>query len=67
MTDHAYNYAVFDLQRDMGKFTEFQNHPLHVGTQALDFPLENLTTGHTTAMKDLWRNGLAVIEFGSYT
>lgn len=67
MTDEAYNYATFDLQREMGKFTEFQNHPLHAGTQALDFPLEDLATGQIAAMKELWRGGLAVIEFGSYT
>lgn len=67
MTDHEYNYATFNLARDMPKFDAFRGHALHAGTVAPDFPLEELATGQMLAMKDLWRSGLAVIEFGSYT
>jgi hypothetical protein len=51
----------------MGKFTEFQDHPLHAGREAPDFPLEDLGTGQAVRLKDLWSAGLVVIEFGSYT
>ena len=67
MSDHDYNYAVFDMKAEMGKFAEFQDHPLHAGRQAPDFPLEDLATGATVRMKDLWDKTYAVIEFGSFT
>ncbi|MDE2581150.1 MAG: hypothetical protein KGL52_05915 [Rhodospirillales bacterium] len=67
MTEHDYNYATFDMAREMPKFAAFPDHPLHVGTVAPDFPLEDLATAQPLRMKDLWRGGLAVIEFGSYT
>ena len=67
MTAHEYNYAVFNLRAEMGKFTEFQDHPLHAGREAPDFPLEDLGTGQAVRLKDLWSAGLVVIEFGSYT
>jgi hypothetical protein len=68
MMDHDdYNYAVFDMNRETPKFAEFQNHPLHAGGQAPDFPVEDLDTGQTVHLKDLWSNGLAIVEFGSYT
>jgi hypothetical protein len=67
MSDHEYNYAKFHLMGEMSKFTEFQDNPLHAGRQAPDFPLEDLNTGQTIRLKDLWSGGLVVIEFGSYT
>jgi len=67
MTGHDYNYPVFDMKAEMGKFAEFQDHPLHAGRQAPDYPLEELDTANTVHMKDLWASGLVVIEFGSFT
>lgn len=67
MTAVDYNYAVFHLQREASKFTEFQDHPLHAGRPAPDFPLEDLSTGETVRLKDFWISGLVIIEFGSYT
>jgi hypothetical protein len=67
MTTEEYNYAVFNLQRESGKFTEFQDHPLHAGRTAPDFPLEDLSSGQAVRLKELWTGGLVVIEFGSYT
>jgi hypothetical protein len=67
MTEVEYNYAVFNLQAEMGKFTEFQDHPFHAGREAPDFPLEDLNTGQTVRLKDQWSDGLVVIEFGSFT
>lgn len=34
MRSHEYNYAVFNLQAAMGKLTEFQADPPHVGRQS---------------------------------
>jgi len=62
-----YNYAVFNLRAEMGKFTEFQDHSLHAAREAPDFPLEDLDTCQTVRLKDRWSDGLVVIEFGSYT
>jgi hypothetical protein len=67
MAGHEYNYAVFNLQAEMPKFTEFQDHPLRAGKQAPDFPLEHLETGRVVRLKDFWTDGLVIIEFGSYT
>lgn len=67
MTAHEYNYSVFNLKGELGKFSEFQDHPLHAGRVAPDFPLEDLDTGQTVRLKELWDGGLVIIEFGSYT
>jgi hypothetical protein len=67
MPENDYNYAVFNLQAELGKFEEFENLPLHAGRRALDFPVEDLETGQTTQLKELWSAGLLIVEFGSYT
>jgi hypothetical protein len=35
--------------------------------RAPTFTLEDLTSGNPVEMKELWRAGVAVIEFGSFT
>jgi hypothetical protein len=67
MTTNGYNYAVFNLQAELGKFEEFENHPLHAGRRAPDFPVEDLETGQTMQLKELSSAGLLIVEFGSYT
>jgi hypothetical protein len=67
MSADEYNYAVFNLKAEMGKFAEFQDDRLHPGREAPDFPLEDLETSQTVRLKDLWSDGLVVIEFGSFT
>jgi hypothetical protein len=67
MAAHDYNYAVFNLDAEKDKITEFQDHPLHAGRNAADFPVEDLATGQTVQLKDLWTDGVVVIEFGSFT
>ena len=62
-----YNYDIFNLQGEMGKFAEFQDHPLHAGRRAPDFQLEDLESGQIVGLKDCWADGFVVIEFGSYT
>lgn len=61
-----YNYSTFDIKTEMDPFGNFQNM-LHVGGRAPDFPLEDLASGETVQMKDLWAKGPVVIEFGSFT
>ncbi len=64
MTD--YNYADFSLKREMPPFDEFRDR-LHAGERAPDFPLEDLASGETVQLRNLWKKGPAIIEFGSFT
>lgn len=61
-----YNYEVFDMEREQPPFARFKT-TLPVGTRATSFPLEDLTSGETVALADAWRQGFAVVEFGSFT
>ncbi len=61
-----YNYVHFDMQAERPKFESFSAN-LHVGERAPDFRLEDLATGETVRLKDLWSEGLVVAEFHSYT
>lgn len=61
-----YNYAVFDMEAEKPNFANFVGN-LHVGERAPDFPLENLDTGETVHLKDYWKEGPVLIEFGSFT
>ncbi len=67
MTAKEYNYAVFSLQAELGKFEEFESLSLHAGRRAPDFPVEDLETGQALQLKDLWSGGPLIVEFGSYT
>jgi deoxycytidine triphosphate deaminase len=61
-----YNYSYFDMDREEPPFLAFPNR-LHVGERAPSFELEDLDTGEMTPMSSLWRNGPAILEFGSFT
>ncbi len=61
-----YNYDVFNMQAELPHFEGFVGH-LHVGERAPDFPLEDLESGKTVRLKDLWSKGLVIAEFGSFT
>ncbi len=61
-----YNYDVFDMQAERPHFEGFVD-TLHVGERAPDFPLEDLESGATVRLKDLWSKGLVIAEFGSFT
>ena len=61
-----YNYDVFNMQAELPHFEGFVGH-LHVGERAPDFPLEDLDSGATVRLKDLWSKGLVIAEFGSFT
>jgi hypothetical protein len=61
-----YNYAKFDLPTELVPFEYFPDF-VNVGTGAPSFPLQDLSTGETVEMKNLWSKGYAIIEFGSFT
>jgi len=60
-----YNYSSFELSSH--EFVDFAVRGPKVTMRAPSFPLEDLATGDSIGMKDLWSAGIAVIEFGSFT
>ena len=67
MTPEEYNYSVFEMDREQPVIEAFSEVPLHPGMRAPSFPLEDLDSGELMEMKELWRDGLVIIEFGSFT
>jgi len=64
MNEQTYNYSVFDVSPN--EFIEFATHAPKVTMRAPSFPLEDLAT-ETIEMKNLWKEGVVVMEFGSFT
>lgn len=62
----GYNYEVFNMQAERPNFEGFVGN-LHVGERAPDILLEDLDSGETVRLKDLWLKGLVVAKFGSFT
>lgn len=60
-----YNYSEFVANPE--EFTEFALHAPKATMRAPSFPLEDLATGKTVQMSELWSGGVALIEFGSFT
>ncbi len=67
MTPEDYNYSVFVMEREAPVIQAFAENPIRPGTWAPSFALEDLDSGNTVEMKNLWRAGLVIIEFGSFT
>ncbi len=67
MTPEEYNYSVFVMERELPVIQAFAENQIRPGTGAPSFALEDLDSGNTVEMKDLWRDGLVIIEFGSFT
>ncbi len=67
MSPEEYNYSVFVMEREQPVIDRFAEVPPHAGMRAPDFPLEDLESGETVPMKQLWRDGLVLVEFGSFT
>jgi len=65
MSSSDYNYDVFTGGQE--DFLDFAMHAPKVTMRAPSFALEELATGETIEMKDLWKKGVTVIEFGSFT
>jgi hypothetical protein len=65
MSATDYNYDVFTGGQE--DFLDFAMHAPKVTMRAPSFALEELATGETIETKDLWKKGVTVIEFGSFT
>ena len=65
MSGHEYNYSEFVASQQ--EFIDFAVHAPKVTMRAPSFPLEDLASGNIVQMSELWRDGPAVIEFGSFT
>lgn len=65
MSHTEYNYREFVASPE--EFTDFAVHAPKVTMRAPSFPLEDLATGNTVQMSELWASGVAVLEFGSFT
>lgn len=65
MSAEEYNYSEFVANPK--EFADFAAHAPKVTMRAPSFPLEDLATGNIVHMGALWRDGVAVIEFGSFT
>lgn len=65
MSAHEYNYSEFVASSN--EFVDFAVQAPKVTMRAPSFPLEDLATGQTVQMSELWASGIAVLEFGSFT
>jgi hypothetical protein len=65
MSSNQYNYSEFVASPN--EFFDFAVHAPKVTMRAPSFPLEDLATGKTVQMSELWSSGVAVLEFGSFT
>jgi hypothetical protein len=65
MTEESYNYSIF--QGSLTEFQDFATHAPKVTMRAPSFALEDLATGEVVSMKELWKTGVALVEFGSFT
>jgi hypothetical protein len=65
MSSQPYNYSVFVASPE--EFNDFAVHAPKVTMRAPSFPLEDLATGETVQMNELWKSGIALMEFGSFT
>lgn len=65
MNDDLYKYSVFDASPT--EFLDFATHAPKVTMRAPSFQLEDIASGAPVEMKELWKTGVALIEFGSFT
>jgi hypothetical protein len=65
MQASEYNYSEFLAHPE--EFTEFALHAPKATMRAPSFALEDLASGETLQMSELWKTQVAVIEFGSFT
>ncbi len=64
--DQPYNYWSFPVESDVEDFRRFPEI-LNAGTTAPDTQLIDLDTGERVSLRDVVRNGVTVLEFGSLT
>ena len=63
-TDNSYNKTAFT--GEIEAFERFPEAP-RVGAIAPDLPLEDLDSGDTRHIAELWRRDTVIMEFGSYS
>ena len=66
MTPEEYNYAAFPRDADDEVFAAFADG-LKIGQRAPETTLTDLDTGRSVSLRELTRDGLLVLEFGSFT
>ncbi|MBT3917114.1 MAG: hypothetical protein HN731_15570 [Rhodospirillaceae bacterium] len=65
MKPEDYNYSVWNPGSE--SFEDFATKAPQVTSRAPSFPVEDLTTGEAVQLKDIWRKGVTIVEFGSFT
>ena len=65
MNADEYNYDTWTMGGE--NFESFATEAPKVTSRAPSFPVEELSTGKTVHMKQLWQKGITIIEFGSFT
>ena len=65
MKPEDYNYSVWNPGSE--SFEDFATKAPQVTSRAPSFPVEDLATGEAVQLKDIWRKGVTIVEFGSFT
>jgi hypothetical protein len=65
LSNQDYNYSTFTLHT--GAFEAFADNAPKATMRAPSFPVEDLSTGESIEMGSLWEDGIALLEFGSFT
>jgi len=65
MNVEDYNYST--LNPGSESFEDFASEAPQITSRAPSFPVENLATGETVQLKEIWRKGVTIVEFGSFT
>ena len=65
MNVEDYNYSTWNPGSE--SFEDFASEAPQITSRAPSFPVENLATGETVQLKEIWRKGVTIVEFGSFT
>ena len=65
MNVEDYNYCTWNPGSE--SFEDFASEAPQITNCAPSFPVEDLATGETVQLKDIWRKGVTIVEFGSFT
>ena len=66
MTEEDYNTPDFPVKSDVEDFARFPDI-VKIGTTAPETVLTDLDTGEPVHLRDLTRQGITILEFGSLT
>lgn len=65
-TEDSYNSSDFPVESDVEDFERFPDI-VKVGTTAPDTELTDLDSGNPVSLRDMTREGVTILEFGSLT